>query len=910
MLKAAQDALFLEGKWGDDVSYEVVPIGKTGDRFRFIGDTIQLNAENFPSLIKDPIDAPPNLTELIFDARIIYVDSPIALQQCQVKFLCEKVVFSQQFSITFTKDPPVATSTFNVLSGITDYGDGDGVTIVADEIEIIGTVDVPFTFFTAGSGIGSPTRRITMISGKWILDGIEITSPSAYDILRNMSLDGQLDRGSASSYRISLGAVSADTRQTAFFETMSWPIAFTVKLSRHFSTSPFKKETQDEVSLIIASYDARLSKWSLSGPTAELNRISAAILAGKDLNGFRRDEIPRMALKSQIKIVQDRLAEVMSGQLLSTLEQQILKFFESKDIDHKALESIRERRRSRSDDIGLVEDGVSAALIELDRVNQECAGIEDQERVARARIALELEELRRHDQNDANIRQVTHYIQVAAALLPIAAPVSLALSVGIGLAGDAIYRHNAPDAPADGSFLVTFEEVYQQAQSFRDQATKVRSAWEDFTKTRKIAMSVWTGEPLPAKSGSTKGQKMPSALEAAQNLGEAAGNVYREFTQLLDLAKVPGPQKLSQNGLEEQDKDLQDLLNRHQGLTANVTSILSNLESLYSKAATLNSELTEITNSESDMLRVVVLNEHDITLSASLALKARRSLYEALYRDTVALRLATYYANLHDVIVENDALGFIDESLARARLAIGDSPSAAFTAKWMAERFQSERDQAIAAVGNLADAVVAEQQTYTQREGLRSWGEVVTIFESQGEDNDVKQLFLTAVNLAIADQIKRPAGREFDEVTGMLFIPIDWKPHDDRRRFVAARVTGWRLQDRESLRGLTIYINIYHPGFGVLSDGVKNVQFDLRSDIAASPDWSNETVLDQFSYDHPPTKADILAEEVALRDEFMYSLARLPLRTSYFLTIKVTGASVTRSLPQLESLAITLVSIS
>ncbi len=193
------------------------------DSYYIAGDILRINEEQFPSLARDANTPNTGIQSLTFDARIIFLDMPLVFDSAKLLLMAEKVIFTNRAAILFNALAPQLN--------------GDGISIIADDVDLTSAKTRPFQFKTDnweflsdGSQRPWPSdhQRKIDVSSNHISASDPLLKEDMFKFFRNLTLDqkyGYAPGGlSLAPYILHVGDDVATQRYDNSFSTVVvWP---------------------------------------------------------------------------------------------------------------------------------------------------------------------------------------------------------------------------------------------------------------------------------------------------------------------------------------------------------------------------------------------------------------------------------------------------------------------------------------------------------------------------------------------------------------------------------------------------------------------------------------------------------------------------------------------------------------
>ena len=579
--------------------------------FYMLGDTVRLNAQNFPHLAVDPSTAITKVERLVIDAREVVIDMPIHLASGRVEIHADKVTFTPNGYFAFY-DPPRQS--------------GEGVFILTRLLDASAFAIknyLPFHFITTDHAWSNNSiRRISIVAAEIAgpLAGLDPTAARAS--LYFSTLDPELslipsgDLDLAKRFEIHTGAEAAKSYYASIQNSHTlWPVRF-AEAARDFQFRyPFSAEAEGYLrKLVDDNHDALAS-----APGAEADALIQAALGRysrqQDGLGSSAFYVPRENLEALQTSLADNASDAIS--LASDWFAIYLNSLRGNGLDQKFLNrevAIIDDNKKQIDALG---SQIDSFLSQMASANQEVAATDDRIAAASERLRHELDEQIKKQEQAAQIKAAGTALSYAAALLPGGVAVQVGVST-LTLAGSQAVAGNqlgGPNRISSVGDLVTM--VAADAKTAQENIDATRSLQCDWRRTQYLigyAISKDTTTTDLKASDSCKdavkrptGNGLSEVGTALKSMGEDAQKARQRFLTQLNQGSPADP-SLAQ--LAAQDGEFQGLIATWQGLATKLAQLEDGRERAQQQILELGSRIA------SSKARIVDALAADLDLDA------------------------------------------------------------------------------------------------------------------------------------------------------------------------------------------------------------------------------------------------------------------------------------------------------
>ena len=308
------------------------------------GDILHLSRDEFPSESRTVVQSQSGIRTLTFDAREIIVDMPLVFTSASVRFLADTVRFTQRGSITFTSDPRPG---------------GDGVTIIAESIDMSDALRHPFQFVTQDANWPADAKRVVSITARSTRPAMAGTQLKKW--IRALTLDeNYADLATGADPYLSYPLASGTAAQAAYLKIldtdMLWPQQLADKVAREFAESPFDESRKTFLRDKAATYLRLLRNTHHDIARSVLTSTTTSIDLNVDELGFHRYFIPRTGFPDYVKSFKQ-----LADQQLNAMVQwnsAILAAHSGRKFDQQQFEELDSKLQSANAEL----DAASAAV--------------------------------------------------------------------------------------------------------------------------------------------------------------------------------------------------------------------------------------------------------------------------------------------------------------------------------------------------------------------------------------------------------------------------------------------------------------------------------------------------------------------------------------------------------------------
>jgi hypothetical protein len=863
-----------------------------------VGDKLNLTKEELQSLFRTRNQRNTKVNSIVFDAREINFDMPIVFDTTTVTFYAKALRIGPRASIVFTEPPSKI----------------DGVNIIADSLDLTESPLHPFVFVTRENNWPATTNRLVTVVSNNIKLRVGTQLPSDKTTLaRDLSLDENYASFTSptdqlKAYSVEIGTAAAHGQfQKYAADTMVWPLETAEKIARQFSNAPFDEgNTAFLKGRIAALYDA-LPSGSHSVARSVLARTSHAIDAKVDNLGFYQYYVPRIAF-SQV------LAEFVSLQAntLTTLEawdKEIVAAQKGSDLTGivQSLDSNVGGLKSK-----LVSDqqSIDEAVNQLAVTDNTILSLSQTVDRYENEIKAQIEDDKKKQETNKNIAIGTKVVVLAASLIPVSAPVAIAIGTAAGVAGNQILQFNEGQSPDLAGALTSIPDAMTQAKDFHEKTSKLVKQWgtvkEKFAAYNKPAspdLSQSQALPLPPPNNSTDGPKVDQKpTNAKEEFGSAVGDFTDDLTAVLNSVKSPQPTVTKQNDYEQKNAPLQQALHDIGDLRNSEAAVFSKLDSLRKEVLSQQDQINQLEEKRAQLSHIDLQNDRDRALRQSLGWAVRQDeLRRIAYNAVVLSRAYKYHTgqNLNGTINEQyfsstyRLSGAIEQASDSTNDFFRTAGRNTLEATLTTQRQQLDADLK-AYVGDLRTGYsmyvegIAKHNVHTPEYTLTCRGMART---------DPRCIFLTAVNDEIATQVmSTDTNRRPIKIPIPLQIRRSFRPQPEKLLDIQV---GIEYEDPKLASDKSIEFSVEHPFFGKLWGEQQNDCWlaDMRKyDAVENLQPYVTTCNNNELCTHDPVK---------LTEDFLSENAKhapLPVDTTYFFEPSVQDRGAQSKIPRLKTI--------
>ena len=509
------------------------------------GDILHFSRDEFPSESRTLVQSQSGIRSLTFDAREIIVDMPLVFTSASVRFLADTVRFTQRGSITFTSDP---------------RPEGDGVTIIAESIDMSDALHHPFQFVTQDANWPANAKRVVSITAR--TGRPALTSAQLKKWARALTLDeNYADPASGADPYQSYAVISGVAAQASYLKIldteMLWPQQLADKVAREFAESPFDESRKVFLRDKAVTYLRLLRNTHHDIARSVLTSTRTSIDLSVDELGFHRYFIPRTGFPDYVKSFKKLADEQLNAMV--QWDSAILAAHSGRKFDQQQFEELDSKLQSANADLDAASDTVTTELANLSKHEQDIAVLLQKIDQQRALIQHTRDDDKEKAQTNENIGVATNVLVMAASFLPVSAPVAIAVGVAVDATGKAVLAHNQGKTVTGLSVARTLPAAIEEAKSFKSLADAVSQDWNSVQKNTKALQDKQSGMSK-AVGGDAKEKATTARNDAAEKTGDSIVKFGTSISNLFAKVLPPEPTQLSMDSYEQNDKALQDLL--------------------------------------------------------------------------------------------------------------------------------------------------------------------------------------------------------------------------------------------------------------------------------------------------------------------------------------------------------------
>jgi len=872
-------------EWTNDTAYTITKKKDPSsnlDLYYVSGDIIHIDEDDFPSLKRTQTAPNTGVKAITFDARVLIVDMPVIFDSSLVTMSAERIVFTSRGSVVFTTMPQAG---------------GDGLLITADELDLTNAKTRPFQFQTDNwafltNGAEQPwpqtNKRTISVSANRIDSSDPYFRNDLLVSLRNLTLDqkygyapGNLSRA---PYSVHVSDDVSAQQYSNFLRNVSlWPDEFASKVARHFARAPYEAENiQFLREMLIRPYLQKFAGYRTSA-TLKLTSVASSMNLGLDSFGHSRYYVPRLSMDTLLDGFSKNVTD--SLKIIEAWDKDIVTAFVGGSIDATSVERQRKMLDSTKTDLADQQDKLGKALASLDekeqKIGQQLSFIDNR----RQKLAADLAALIAKAEENKKLAVVTRVVAVAASLIPASAPVAMAVGQAALVGGDLVYAHNAGEAVTPQSLIT----VVQSGVDFGKKVRAFRDSWDTLHTAIEKTQD-------PNVKGNDKRAEVNNAFrDAATNFGDKAKAVY-------DLLQVPEPTPLTLNDLEKRDDELQTELRTLATLRSEESDLLTNIADLKTDVVQKAAAVITAQQQFYEILESTLRNDNYIARQKNLALQIRDRFFEELAYEATILRRAYVYHTGNVLAAPADIVFFADDYRA---VTIND-----VSYDRVEQTLAEERSRALKTYQALEQFIRTGLQNYLDS---RTKPAITArpLYVSSQNINDAKQVeFLKVLNERIKEGAAALSTGSGGGTGFAFYVPFEdfSQAVNLPTKLLHIQITSVTFENKAAMAGKTIETQIFHPGFGFVTNDRGCFAVDLRkSNAQENPEFYATTLAASGPIDLKDVRA-LYSGSLAELTKY----AKYPFNSRYFITVEVKGspkAANWKQIPVIKQLEIMFYSV-
>jgi hypothetical protein len=865
------------------------------------GDILRISREEFPSEDRTVAESQSGVRSLTFDGREIVIDMPLVFTSASVRFLAETVRFTQRGSITFSGEP---------------RDGGDGITIIANSIDTSNALHRPFQFVTQDARWSSSAKRVVTITAPGLRPAHDPRSVKKW--IRSLTLDedyAEPPKGADpyQSYVVTTGASGQTAYMKSLDAEMLWPQQVADKIARQFAQAPFDEDRNTFLAEKATKYLQLLRNTHHALARSVLSSTKTAIDLHVDQLGFHHYFIPRTGFAD----LQKSFKELADKQLISMAawDSAILAAHGGRQFDQNRFDELSGKLQAANNDIESASDRVTAELGHLSQHEQDIAVVLQKIEQQRIIIQARRNDAAEKEKTNQTIGTATNVLVMAAAFLPVSAPVAIGVGTALSMTGKGVLAHNQGKTVTGLSVAQTLPSAIAEAKAFNTLATSVKANWDKVRSTVKSLKE--KQDALPSAVGDdAKGKATTARNDAAEKAANALGEFGNSASVLFDKVRPPEPTQLSLDSFERDDTVLQELLKQVGDIRNAEAETLARLDvarkDIILKTGRRDEVRTDVETARASTLQ----NDREISRLEELAWTIRQTfLRDLAYNVAVLLRAYKYHTSLDPEGPINATYFSTYYRLSRpSTFSKEDREGEQFfyggTETELGNQLKTQDKQLRDEVEALETQIDQGYHKYFDRIAQHNFLTEDKVLGCSDEDTANEDTatrrdrcnFVKAVNLEITRQVISVASGHTDVRPTAIPIPISIQEAFTGlpEKLLDASILV-KVEDPTALQGKSIQYSLVHPFIGALRVGDACYTVDMRrADAIENVQRFTSSCDEGDACTHTP---------VMLKEEYIKenaALAALPLDARYYLEVRVRDSSDAQQLPKLTEIKIHL----
>lgn len=871
-----------------------------------VGDKISLTKEELKSLFRTRNLPNTKVSSVVFDAREIDLDMPIVLDTATVTFYAQTLRIGPRASIVFTEQPSKKLFTGLPLTV-------DGVNIIVDSLDLTQSPLHPLVFVTRESGWPPTSNRlVTVVSNEVKLRAGTQAPPDMKILARDLSLDENYASFTSSTdqlkaYSVEIGTPAARQQfQEYLVKTMLWPLETAEKIARQFSNAPFDTGNTKFLQSQIASLYAVLPSGSHPVARTVLARTSHAIDAKVDNLGFYQYYVPRISfLQTLNEFV------LLQASTLTTLEAwdtEIVAAQKGTDLTG-VVQSLDSDAGGLKAKLLVDQKSINDGITELDVTENTIVSFSQTVDRYEAEIKAAMADKAKKAETNRTSKIGVKVVVLAASLIPVSAPVAIAIGTAAGVAGNQILQFNEGQSPDLAGALTSIPDAMAQARDFHQKTSKLVGQWkivqqkyDAYNKPASPDLSQSQSLPLSPPTSSTESPKDQKAPNPKEELASAVGDFAEDLTAVLKEVKSPQPTVTKQTDEEQGHVGLQQKLHEIGDLRNSEAAVFSKLDALRKEMLSQQDRINQLEQQRTQFNQIDVQNDRDRALRQSLGWAIRQDELRRIAYNAVVLSRGYKYHTGQDLNgVINEQYFASTYRLSGAIEQASDSANDFFRSTAMdtlKTTLASQRQQLNADLLAYVSALRGGYATYVQGIAKHNVHTPEYTLTCRGMPRtDPRCVFLTAVNDEIATQIKTAdTNRRPIKIPIPLQIKRLFRPQPEKLLDIKVTI---EYEDPKLAADKSIEFNVEHPFFGKLWGEQLNDcwladmrKYDAVENLQPYVTTCNNT--EACSHDSIKLSAEFVAEDA--------KHAPLPVDTTYFFEPSVQDRGSKSKIPILKTI--------
>jgi len=859
-----------------------------------VGDKLDLQKDIVPSLSRARNIPNTKVREITFDARDINLDMALVFDSTTITFYAHTLRVGPRGSIVFTAPP------LNV----------DGIAIVVDTLDVSAAPLHPFVFTTSNKGWpGTAKRLVTIIANKVVYKAAPQDDEA---LVSGLTLDGNYASFADDSQKLQMYSINIHNDKAAqqvvdyLSDKMLWPLETAEKISRQFASAPFDVNNHALLREKIADLYAVIPPTSHPLARNIMAQTLQSMNLGVDNFGFYPNYVPRLIYPKLTEDAQRRQADDLKN--MNAWDDELIAAQKGVPLT-STIGSITAEVRSVDADLDSNQEKINADVTALAQHEADIVSLTGRIEQYRRNDREQMSEAEKHQRDANGVLIGAKVVMVAASLIPVSAPVAIAIGTGVGIAGKQIAGFQEGEVPNLGNSVRNIPEVLKEAKEFNTLTTNLKNSWTDVSAKYDAYHKQQSGNAQNISATAKAGDKSPAA-DPKQALTDSVGSFVTSLTDLVSHLNNPQPTQLNQDKFDEANQQLQTAIQQMGDIRQQEATTTADLAALQQKLRDGEAHIGKLADMRTDLSRLDVQDDASRAQRESLAWSVRQEELRGVIAQSILLLRSFKYHTLKDpptFITESYLASHYDPT---APLEKADDGGNDFFRKPGRTNLKATLDKQRGNLQtDLATLVTNLNAGYDEfQNGFVKRGTGDPEYQSTcapmklprpNKERDPNCEFVLALNVEIARQWKYKGSPHPAAIPIPLKIKRTFQDAPRRLWDVSVRV---EYIDNAIAKYGTIEFDVEHPMFGELW-GAKDDDCTLVDMRKLGDTTTIQPYLSTCNGD-TPCEHDKLELPAILKAE-NESHAPLPLDTIYFLRPIVSG-EILREPPQIKTIYIKL----
>jgi len=782
--------------------------------------------------------------------------------------------------------------------------------LVVDTLDLSAAPLHPFVFVTSDKAWPGAAKRLITVIAKNVIYKSPPADVNAF--FADLTLDKNYATfGSTESrlkaYSITVNSDDATKQFTSYLnKTMIWPLETAEKVSRQFATAPFDAKNQEFLKTKISQLYAELPEDSHPLARSIVAQTLQSINLHVDTNGLYPNYVPRLIFPKLVEDATRIQAEDLKN--IEAWDQELIAAQKGEPLA-TTVGGIDAEVHSVDAELDAYQEQIDSDVTDLGRYEAEIVSLTGKVEQYRRDDRERMSEDEKHQRDAQGVLVGAKVVMVAASLIPVSAPVAIAIGTGVGIAGNQIAHFQEGEVPSLGGAVRDIPSVIKEAKEFNTLATNLKNSWTDVSAKYAAYHKEQSGtQATPPPTAPTKDAKS-TAPDSKQALATSVGSFVTSLTDLVSHLNNPQPTQLSEDKYDQANKELQTALQKIGDIRQQEAKTSADLVALQQKLREREGRIGQLGNMRDDLSRLAVEDDASSAQRESLAWAVRQEQMRNIITQAVLLLRSYKYHTLqnpHTRITESYLNAQYNPSMplesAPANADFFRNVGRANLQATLASQYTVLQTDLSTLVTNLNSDYEAFQNGFQKRQTgdpeYQSTCEPMQLPRAN-QPRDPNCEFVLAVNAEIARQWKYKGSPHPAAIPIPLKIKRTYRDSPRRLWDVSVRV---EYVDKTSAKYGTIEFDVEHPMFGELwgakDDDCTLVDMRKLDDVTTIQPYLSTCNGDT------PCEHNQLELPAVLRAE-NESHAPLPLDTIYFLRPIVSGENL-REPPQVKTIYVKL----